>query len=162
MELELYRILIIVPTGKSVLFNYSKSESLDSTSELLDSTSASKDIILFLNNYHFTLLEPVDSSITIDTLVLNDGKLELANKQIELMQIDPARISTSVALLGAPSEANSSENFGNKATNGKKFPHLYMVSTFSHLLYNISAIFADEIKGIIYSIFDVLKLIYLL
>jgi hypothetical protein len=138
------------------VFNYSDSKLLDSPSQ---------DIILFLNDSHFTLLEPVEPSTTIDTLVTENDKLDLENRQLAFMKIDPARFSTSVheayildsnvALLEGhdvpSSEANSDENFTNKATNGKNCPHLYMMSTFSHLLYNISTIFAREIKGINYS-----------
>lgn len=121
-----------------------------------------QDIFLYQSNDHFTLLEPFDSETTIDTLLSND-----INKNMELVEIYPNRISPSVyeiselvqnvALVkendSTTLEEKSDETtecFKNKANNGKNVPHLYMMSTFSHLLYNIKTIFAREISGKIY------------
>jgi hypothetical protein len=121
-----------------------------------------EDIYLFLDKNHFTLLEPLDSKMTIDTLISEDAT-EGKEKKIQICLIDSDLcISTSVldealicgtdmALVEGDnvtlSEADSNAIFKNRATNGKNYPHLYMMSTFSHLLYNIKAIFAREITG---------------
>ena len=149
-ELNLYRVLIIQAGAKHNALYYKSSE------------SQSKDIYLYLNNDHFTLLEPTDST-TIEDLLSADASLEPRDKRIYMVVNDsPECISSSVLYetckFGSDvdlveeneSEAKSDEIFKNKATNGKNYPHLYMMSTFSHLLYNIRAVFAREITGRIF------------